>query len=186
MQSSIRVWVLLAPGFEEIEAITALDVLRRAGFVVSAVGLVDSEVRGAHDLTIVADCLLGDLVNDPLPNVIVLPGGMPGATHLRDRPDVQQCLKTSHEQGVLLAALCAAPIALAAAGVLSGRRAVCYPGFESQLTGAVLVDEDVVVDGNVLTSRGVGTALAFALPIVETLHSVELAQELAGKMLVPR
>ncbi len=173
--------VLLAEGFEEIEAVTVADVLRRAEVDTRLVGVAGRRVCGAHGIVLEADTVLADA---PGPfDAVVLPGGMPGAAHLRDDPAVRQLVRAQVERGALAAAICAAPMALAAAGVLDGRRATCYPGFEDRLAGATVADAPVVEDGPVVTSRGPGTALAFALALVARLRGSEVRDALARGML---
>ena len=178
-----RVCILLADGLEEIEAVTLIDVLRRAGLDVTSLGVTGAEVTGAHGVRIAADALLSDAGSGAW-DMVVLPGGMPGAEHLRDSEAVQSLVKSQVASGRKVAAICAAPIALAAAGVLEGRTATCYPGFEDQLAGAHCSEQSVVVDGPVITSRGPGTALAFALNLVAELCGEHAASELAEGMLV--
>lgn len=158
--------VLLANGFEEIEAITVIDVLRRADIQVLAVGVDADAPTGSHGLQVVADARL-----DPNAryDALILPGGMPGASTLRDHAGVQALLRAHAAEHRLIGAICAAPIALAAAGLLHGRRATCYPGFEAHLAGAVLSTERVVTDGTLITSRGPATALDFALALAAAL-----------------
>lgn len=175
--------VLLADGFEEIEATTIIDVLRRGGVDTRILGLGAGRVRGAHDVVVEVDQLLGDASADPW-DMVVLPGGMPGAATLRDDSRVLALVRRQVEGGRRVAAICAAPIVLAAAGVLDGRQATCYPGFEDDLGGAVLSTSRVVVDGKVTTSRGPGTALWFALQLVAQLRGDEVAEDLARGMLV--
>jgi 4-methyl-5(b-hydroxyethyl)-thiazole monophosphate biosynthesis len=177
-----RVCVLLAEGFEEIEAVTIIDVLRRAGVEVVAAGIAGREVTGSHGIALHADTTLAKAAAETW-DLIVLPGGMPGARHLRDDLAVQALLAAQHARGGRLAAICAAPIALARAGVLEGRRATCYPGFAGQLGGARYVEEPVVTDGSIITSRGPGTALPFALALVAQLRDAPTAQALAVAML---
>jgi 4-methyl-5(b-hydroxyethyl)-thiazole monophosphate biosynthesis len=178
-----KVCVLFADGFEEIEAITIVDILRRAEVDVTTVGIDGTRVQGSHSIVVEADKALGD-VSDESWDMVILPGGLPGATNLRDHPDVQQLLKTQSSSGGRLAAICAAPIALGAAGVLEGKRATSYPGFEAELIGADCVEDRVVVDGNVITSRGPGTSIEFALTLVSELRGAQVAAALRQGMLV--
>jgi 4-methyl-5(b-hydroxyethyl)-thiazole monophosphate biosynthesis len=178
-----RVCILLADGLEEIEAITLIDVLRRAELDVTTLGVTSLEVTGAHGVRIGADALLSEAGDTPW-DLVVLPGGMPGAEHLRDSEAVRALIHDQVEAGRPVAAICAAPIALAAAGVLEGRAATCYPGFDKQLGGARYTEQSVVVDGPVITSRGPGTALAFALHLVSELCGEQTASQLADGMLV--
>ncbi|MBM4280935.1 MAG: DJ-1/PfpI family protein [Deltaproteobacteria bacterium] len=185
--------VLLADGFEEIEAITVVDVLRRAGVCVSVLGgsttgagAPPRRATGSHGLSVIVDAALVDVVAGGARfDAVVLPGGLPGATNLRDDARVRDFVVGQHAQGAVLAAVCAGPIALARFGLLRGKKATCYPGFEAELTGAVVdTRAAVVVDGDVITSRGVGTSLAFALALVERLVDADAARTLAEKMLV--
>lgn len=178
-----RACVLLADGFEETEAVTVIDVLRRAEIKVEVLGVEAKKCTGAHNIVIEADALLSDRKSEKF-DLVVLPGGMPGAATLRDHWGVQKLVQAQHSSGGLVAAICAAPIALAKAGVLDGKRATCFPGFEAQLGAARHETSAVVRDGNVITSRGVGTALAFSLALVEALRDKPVAAELAERMLV--
>ena len=176
-----KVAVLLADGFEEIEAVTIIDVLRRAEQEVSVVAVGSALAVGAHDIAIKTDTDLGQL--DPaVLDAVVLPGGLPGATSLRDEPRVLDLVRRMHESKKVVGAICAAPIALEAAGILSGKKATSYPGFE--LPSADYQQARVVEDDNVLTSRGPGTALEFALTLVSRLVSPERAADLKQRMLV--
>ncbi|MBI4952065.1 MAG: DJ-1/PfpI family protein [Myxococcales bacterium] len=179
-----RVCVLLAPGFEEIEAITIVDVLRRADVEVEVLGVEARRVVGAHAIAVEADARLVDRAGEAW-DMVVLPGGMPGSKHLRDSAAVQALLRAQHARGGRLAAICAAPIALSAAGVLAGRRATSYPAFAAELACASYETAPVVVDGPIVTSRGPATALAFALRLVTELAGAETARSLSQAMLVP-
>jgi 4-methyl-5(b-hydroxyethyl)-thiazole monophosphate biosynthesis len=176
--------VLLANGFEEIEAVTVIDVLRRGGVECTVVGIGTRAPTGSHAITVTADVAIDDLAADASFDVIVLPGGMPGATNLRDDARVQALVRRQHDRGGSLAAICAGPIALAPAGVLAGRRVTSYPGFLSQLGDVEYVDDAVVTDGGLVTSRGVGTAMAFALALLERLRGAEIAHDVGSRMLV--
>lgn len=175
--------VLLADGFEETEAVTVIDVLRRARIVVDTLGVRATRVTGAHRIVLEADATLANHATTRY-QAVVLPGGMPGAATLRDDAGVQTFVKAHAAAGAWVTAICAAPIALAKAGVLDGKRATCFPGFEGQLAHAAFEEADVVRDGKVITSRGVGTALAFSLALVEALRDVDTARALAEQMLV--
>ncbi len=177
-----RCCILFAEGFEEIEAITVVDVLRRADVETQMLGLTSMEIAGSHGISVSMDRLLVDAADETW-DLVVLPGGMPGAVTLRDDPTVQALVKRQHAAAGKLAAICAAPIALGAAGVLDGRQATSYPGFGDQLTGAELSDQRVVVDRGVTTSRGAGTALEFALELVRQLVGEEAASSLGEAML---
>jgi len=178
-----RVCVLLADGFEEIEAVTVIDVLRRADVDTTVLGVTGLVVEGSHGIRVHADARLAD-AEDRVWDVVVLPGGMPGAARLRDSAEVQSLLRAQHARGGRIAAICAAPIALARAGLLEGRKATSYPTFATELGGVDYREDPVVVDGAITTSRGPGTALAFALALVEDLAGKPKAAELAERMLV--
>jgi 4-methyl-5(b-hydroxyethyl)-thiazole monophosphate biosynthesis len=182
--AATRVAVLLANGFEEIEAVTIVDVLRRAGLAVDTVGVNGANATGSHQITVACDVTL-DALDASRVRALVLPGGMPGAQTLTDDARVQALVQAHAKKGRLLAAICAAPMALGRAGVLKGKRATCFPGFESELTGAV-VDENarVVEDGAVITSRGPGTALEFSLALVRVLVDAPTSAKLRAGMLV--
>tara|TARA_B100001245_G_C22834523_1_gene401374 strand:+ start:470 stop:1018 length:549 start_codon:yes stop_codon:yes gene_type:complete len=178
-----RIGVLLAAGFEEIEAVTIIDVLRRAELEVIILGVDGRTISGAHGLQVAADQSLADTQEEDW-DAIVLPGGLPGATNLRDNPEVIELIRSTHSRGGMLAAICAAPIVLGRAGVLQERRATCYPGFEEGLDGAKCSEERVVVDGNITTSRGPGTSLDFSLSLVAQLKDQQTADALREGMLV--
>ncbi len=180
-----RCCILFAEGFEEIEAVTVVDVLRRAEVEAVMVGVAGREVTGSHGITLRMDSVLADATAESW-DLVVLPGGMPGSANLRDDPDVQALVASQHGAGRKVAAICAAPIALGSAGVLAGRKATSYPGFGDQLTGATLCEDRVVVDELVTTSRGPGTALEFALELVGQLAGEEKAASLGEAMLVRR
>jgi len=178
-----HVITVLADGFEEIEAVTIIDLLRRAGVDVTVLGLNSADVRGAHDLWVRADKLFKDFSGDF--DAIVLPGGMPGTNNLAASEELLALIQSAKSQNKLCAAICAAPIVFAKAGILDKIRATCYPGFESRLSnaGAQVSEDGVVVDGNIITSRAVGTAIPFALKLVEVLVSDEIAKKIKAGIL---
>jgi 4-methyl-5(b-hydroxyethyl)-thiazole monophosphate biosynthesis len=183
--SDKRVLVPLVAGFEEIEAVTIIDVLRRAGVSVVIAAEQAGSVRGAHDIDIGAEVSFADVVADDL-DMIVLPGGMPGSATLAAQPQVQALIKAVQANGDFTCAICAAPIALAAAGVHQGKTLTCYPGFQGQLEGGDFTEERVVIDGKVVTSRGPGSALEFALTLAGLLVGDETEANLEAGMLVVR
>ena len=171
--------MLFAEGFEEVEALTAVDLLRRAGIGCDMIALEDTEtVTGSHGIGVCVSGSLGGVDLDEY-DALLLPGGQPGTRNLAADERVLDALRRFRDAGKLTAAICAAPTVLAKAGVLNGRRAVCYPGLEPQLTGSVGGDGPVEVDGTVITSRGVGTAIPFALAIVAYYLGEEKARGLA-------
>jgi len=163
------VYVFLANGFEEIEALCVVDFLRRCGIEVctAAVG-GEKVVTGAHGISVVADCLL-DEANEAHGDAFVLPGGLPGADNLQADASLKALLQSAAAHGKIIGAICAAPKVLGAFGLLQGRRATCYPGFEEELIGAQPEKAPVVRDGHIITSRGVATAPAFAFALAESL-----------------
>jgi 4-methyl-5(b-hydroxyethyl)-thiazole monophosphate biosynthesis len=173
--------VLLATGFEEMEAVIVIDVLRRAKVDVTTASLESRSVMGAHAITLEADTTL-DTLDAKVFDVVILPGGQPGANHLRDDTRVQKLVVDQHRSGRVIAAICAAPIALEAAGILAGKVATAFPGYD--LPSAKYTEERVAVDGHIVTSRGPGTAFEFALTLVESLVSPAVAVKLRQTMLV--
>ena len=173
--------IVLAPGFEETEAVTAIDLLRRAGVTVTVLGLETLEVSGSHCIAIKTDKLLKDFSGDF--DAIVLPGGMPGAKNLAADARLLDLIRYAHRRGKLCAAICAAPIVLGKAGVLQGFLATCYPGHEQELTGAEIVNEPVVHDRNIITSRSVGTAIPFVLELIACLVSGDAAEKTGAAIL---
>jgi 4-methyl-5(b-hydroxyethyl)-thiazole monophosphate biosynthesis len=178
-----RVAVILADGFEEVEAMAIIDVLRRAGIDTVVAGLHDGHITSARNVRVIPDTVVNTVWADDF-DMIVLPGGQPGSDNLNADPRVKELIKSFSQKGKLTGAICAAPYVLANAGVLAGKRATAYPSYKDRLGGAAYEDRSVVVDGNVLTSRGAGTALAFGLAIVERLVSREKAQMIKDAMLI--
>lgn len=163
------VYVFLAQGFEEIEAISVIDILRRADVTVKTVSITNQkEVEAAHGITVLADILIDD-VDMGLADMIFLPGGMPGSRNLAKSDKLIELIQEAQASDKYITAICAAPTVLAKAGVLKGRKAICYPGFESELTDAIIHDDLVVRDGKILTSKGPGTAMLFAYALVDIL-----------------
>jgi len=175
--------VLFAEGFEEIEGVAIVDVLRRAQCRVIAAGVAGREVTGAHAMTLRMDALLGELVAAEL-DAVVLPGGLPGSTNLAASPAVLKLLRQTAAAGKLVAALCAAPLVLEAAGLLKGKRITCYPGCEGQCGSAQATGERVQVDGKLVTGRGPGAAIEFALEVATQLGLGETAEKLRQGMIV--
>ena len=170
------VCVFVAEGFEEIEALTVVDMLRRVGILTDLVS-VTSEimVSGSHGIEVRADKLIEEIEFASV-DMIVLPGGMPGTKNR------VEALDAFYEQGKDISAICAAPSILGHKGFLNGRIACCYPTFESHLTGAVVTHNEVEISGNIITSRGMGCAIAFSLAIIEKLVGKETAEDLAEKI----
>ena len=166
--SEVKAVVFLADGFEEVEAVTPIDFLRRAGIEVTVAGVGTTEPTGARGISIRADVPAEDVTR--LPDAVVLPGGMPGAVNLSESDTVRNLTVKVHDAGGLVASLCAAPaVALGTFGLLEGRRFTCYPGFEEKVTSGTFLEDRVVRDGNLITSRGPGTAAEFAIELVRYL-----------------
>ncbi|MCI8332067.1 MAG: DJ-1/PfpI family protein [Clostridiales bacterium] len=176
-----KVYVLLAEGFEEIEALCPVDVLRRGGQEVRLVSLDGLEVKGARGVTVLADATLPQI--DDVPDLLILPGGMPGAKNLDESAAVHALLRKTIDAGRLVGAICAAPMILGKAGYLSGRRAVCYPGFEKDLAGAVLTGARVERDGPFITACGMGAALAFSEALLAALTDAQTAKSVMEQVL---
>jgi 4-methyl-5(b-hydroxyethyl)-thiazole monophosphate biosynthesis len=179
------IFIHLATGFEEIEAISIIDVLRRAQLTATTVSITGNlKVTGAHQITIEADLLFEETDYSDA-GMIILPGGMPGTTNLMNHKGLKDILVRLNAEKKPIAAICAAPMILGSLGILQGRKAVCYPGFESKLTGAIVSDDPFATDGHIVTGRGVGTALAFSLEIVRILKGDQLAKELKSALVIP-
>lgn len=173
-----KVYIFLAEGFEEIEGLTVVDLLRRAEIDIQMVSMTGKKkVMGAHGINVEADELY-EMVEIEEADMLVLPGGMPGTKNLMFHSDFCWQLKKHYETGKAVAAICAAPTILGENGMLEGRRAVCYPGFEEDLKGATIETLEVVTDGNVITSRGLGTAIEFAAAIITYFAGEEKAKEI--------
>ncbi|MBP5288280.1 MAG: DJ-1/PfpI family protein [Clostridia bacterium] len=179
------VLVFLAEGFEETEAVTPIDILRRGGAEVKTCSLTpDSrEVTGAHGLKLTADLLPGELPETE--DCILLPGGMPGTLHLRESDLVRRRILAGRERGIWLTAICAAPTVLSACGVLQGERATCYPGMEGELDCAAYTPERVVVSGRVITGCGPGAAAEFGLTVLAALQGADAADRVRRSMCYP-
>lgn len=174
--------VFLAAGFEEIEALATVDVLRRADVGVCTVGIGGRTVTGSHGITVVADVADSDWAPCTAVEAVVLPGGMPGTLNLEASPVVKETVRCAVQSGALVCAICAAPSVLGKWELLCGRRATCYPGFEEYLTGATVQDAAVVEDGPFITSRGAGAAMEFGFAIVGRLVGADKANELRVAM----
>ena len=159
-------YMFLAEGFEETEAIGALDVIRRAGIEIKTVSIGDMLVCGAHGVSVKADILKDEIDASQMSGVIV-PGGMPGTTNLQKDEVVQNALALCMDKGLLVGAICAAPMILGEGGFLKGKNAVCYPGFEKHLSGATIKSDLCVTDGNIITAKGAGAAMIFGGAIVD-------------------
>lgn len=181
-----RVLVPLADGFEETEAVTVIDILRRGGLEVVTAGLEAGPVHGSHGIPVVPDKTLDEALADDY-EMVVLPGGMPGADNLEKDPRIAGLLTRLADSGRFTAAICAAPKVLAAAGLLMGRTATSFPGFldPQEVPGLTLSEASVVIDGKVITSRGPGTAMDFALALVEQLAGLETRRAVEERLQRP-
>jgi len=178
-----KVAVLLANGFEEIEALTAVDLLRRAKVYVDTVSITEEYVvHGSHGIYVQTENLFEEVDFSEF-DMVVLPGGLPGTTYLNDHPGVQKVVREFAETGKYVGAICAAPSILGGMGLLKGKHAISYPSFEEKLTGAIVTRNAVVQDGNIITSRGMGTSIDFALKLVEVMVDAEKASEIADSIL---
>ena len=171
------IYMFLAEGFEEIEALAPLDLMRRAGLSVTTVGVGGSAVTGSHGITVSADITDTEL-NDSDATMIFLPGGMPGTLNLADSAIVKRSISNAIQRDIYIAAICAAPSILGDIGLLEGKEAICYPGFEDRLTGATISQRRVVRDGKIITAAGMGVALDLGLEIVALFCGEEKASAL--------
>ena len=173
------IYLFLANGFEEVEALAPLDLLRRVGKEVTTVAVGSQDlVIGAHGIPVQAD-IPEELFRDPAPEAVILPGGMPGAKNLDNSKTVDAALRACRGANGLIAAICAAPMIPGKRGFLDGKRATCFPGFENDLRGAILSREKVVRDGNLITAAGMGVAVEFGLALVSYFCGEKQAKDLA-------
>jgi 4-methyl-5(b-hydroxyethyl)-thiazole monophosphate biosynthesis len=178
-----KVVIILAEGFEELEAVAVIDVLRRAGIGIVSAGLHEGPVSSARHINIIPDTVIDTIRSDDF-DMLVLPGGMPGSENLNADARVRELIRDFNSKGKMTGAICAAPYVLANSGILNGKRVTSYPSFKEKLGSAVYEEKTVVEDGNILTSRGPGTALCFALTIVEKLAGKEKAEQVKEAMLI--
>lgn len=179
-----KVALFLANGFEEIEALGTIDILRRAGIPVQTVSITNGKnVTGAHNITVLADITFAELDFADV-DVLVLPGGMPGAKNLNEHESLKKKVKEYAEKGKNVAAICAAPMVLGGLGLLDGKKATCYPGFEPELIGAKVTGEKVAVHGNIITGKGPGFVFDFALELVETIAGTGTRKEVQEGLLI--
>ena len=176
------IYLFLANGFEEIEALCPLDLLRRAGLSVTTVGVGGDMITGAHGITVQAD-MSDAFYTDNAPDMIILPGGMPGAKNLDESRVVSAALKAAERSNAYIGAICAAPFVLGKRGLLAGKVATCFPGFEEQLVGAKLSNARVVCDGHIITAAGMGVALEFGLALVAAMTNEDTAEKLRRAVL---
>ena len=179
-----KVLIVLAEGFEEIEALAPVDIFRRSGLDVTIAGIGGTQIKGSRNVVINADILLADY--DAVPDAIVFPGGAGGAENLASSSRVKDLIRSVNSKGNIIAAICASPaVVLAPTGILDGKKATCYPGMEEHFPPEVkAVEENVVEDGNVITSKGPATAIQFALKIVERLLGKDTAESVGKAVLL--
>lgn len=179
------IYAFMADGCEEVEALAVVDLLRRAGLETALVSVHDKEyTTGAHNITIRNDRMLKDIQPQP-EDTLFLPGGGPGTANLKASERLGAMLKAHEAAGGRIAAICAAPSVLGLLGLLRGKRATCYPGFEGQLEGAVCCTEPVVTDGTITTSRGMGTAILLGLELISLLVGEKRAEEIRASIMMP-
>lgn len=177
--------VLFADGFEEIEALTPVDTLRRAGLTVKTVGMNGKIAVGAHKIPIVCDIEPSEVELDKV-SLVIFPGGMPGATNLDASPFTDVIIDAVNRNGGRIAAICAAPLILGRRGLLKGKRAVCYPGFEDELIGANVIDGSVVTDGNITTAKGMGVALEFSKELIALMCGEDTKNSISASIMEKR
>lgn len=177
--------IVLANGFEELEAVTVIDILRRAGIEVTVCGLDSEKIKGSHEITIIADKKLEQAEAASRYDACILPGGMPGAEKLASSDKVKELLVKMHAQNKIIAAICASPaLVLSSIGILDNKSATCYPSVQTLFASSTTYKEDsVVIDGNIITSRGPATALEFAISIIEVLRGRDIAEKISKDLL---
>ncbi len=179
----MKIAVFLAEGFEEIEAVAIIDVLRRGGIEIDIVSIEkDKYIKGSHDICIVADKCFGEIDKKSYDG-IVLPGGMPGTTRLENYQPLKELIVDYNEQEKLIGAICAAPKILGNMGLLKNREAICFPGFEEELEGARISKESIAVSGHIITGKGAGKAIEFALAVLGKVKGEEVAKQLQKKLI---
>ena len=179
-----KTFIFLAPGFEETEAVVPIDILRRAGLEVETVSITSQkEVTGSHGITITADSLF-EYPDFSTGEMLILPGGMPGANNLNSHAGLKKLILDYNNKGKYIAAICAAPMILGEMGLLKGEKAISYPGYEKQLYGAQVTDERVVVSGKFITAKGPGVAAEFALKIADILKGDSIAKKVASAFII--
>ncbi len=175
-------YIFLANGYEEVEALATADVLRRGGVEIALVSMQESrEAKGSHGICVLADSTFKEGAYEDA-DVLILPGGMPGTKTLDGHKGLAEVIKSQFNKGKLVAAICAAPSVLGHLGILKGRKATCFPGFEKELGGAEFVDRPAVIDGNVVTGKSMGTAVDFGLAVYAKLCGEDKASELEKRL----
>ncbi len=175
-------YMFLADGFEEVEAIAALDVIRRAGLEIKTVGVNSDTVKGSHNIPVICDTTADKISFDETVAGIILPGGMPGTTNLMNNDIVNKFIDLCYENKKLICAICAAPMILGRKGLLHGKEAVCFPGFEDELKGAVISEKYICNSDKIITAKGMGSAIKFGLEIVAELTDKNTADKLMATL----
>lgn len=175
-------YMFFAQGFEEVEAIAALDVIRRAEIDIKSVGVSGKTVCGSHGISVNCDVSSDEICEISDCSGVILPGGMPGTLNLFECDKVHEVIDYCNENGKYICAICAAPLILGRKGILNGIEAVCFPGFEDELKGAVISDKFVCTDGNVITAKGMGSAVNFGLAVVAAVKGQAFAYELKATL----
>lgn len=176
------VYIFLADGFEETEALTPADILRRAEIPTVLVGVKGDIITGSHGISVICNTNDSEIKLDESLDAVFLPGGMPGTVNLEKSQAVQEAIDFADKNGKLICAICAAPSILGHKGLLQGKEAICFPGFEEELTGATLSDKFVCRDGNIITAKGMGSATEFGLQIVEYLKGHDEAEKIRASL----
>ncbi len=176
------IYVFLANGFEECEALAPIDILRRADFDVKTVGVNGKIAIGSHNIPVVCDITTNEVTFENL-EAVILPGGMPGTINLENNKIVQNAIDYANQNGLLIGAICAAPLILGHKGLLNGKKATCFPGFEKDLIGATLTNTSVVRDGNIITAKGAGVAFQFGFELLSYLKNEKTANDLKIQMM---
>lgn len=176
------IYIYLADGFEETEALTPADILRRAGIKTALVGVGSDIITGSHGISVICDMTDEDVIFGDNIEAVFLPGGMPGTLNLEKSEAVQKAIDYAAENDKLLCAICAAPSILGHKGLLKGKNAICFPGFEDELEGATISDDFVCLDGNIITAKGMGSATEFGLRIVEYFKGKETAEKIRASL----
>ncbi len=175
-------YMFLAPGFEEVEAIACLDVIRRASIEIKTVGVGSQTVTGSHSISVICDLSENEVILNSDLDGIILPGGMPGTVNLQNNVTVNNAIDFCNENQKLLCAICAAPLIFGQKNLLNGKNAVCFPGFEEDLCGAYISSSFVCRDTNIITAKGMGSAIGFGLEIVKYFKGSEYADKLKSSL----
>jgi protein deglycase len=173
--------VILAAGFEEIETITPIDMLKRAGANVQIVGVGGTQITGSHGITVTCDTTVSEIIHQPV-DCVILPGGMPGTTNLLESNDVLNIVRSNHRENKLIAAICAAPRILDKAGILEGKEYTCYPSAKSEIIHGIHRNSPVITDGNVITGRAAGSVFDFSNEVISHLFSQDIMREVSDKI----